>query len=133
MSKVLLMILTVIFLCGGCIAKGHNQAEATQPPTALPQNQTKTAFSHDGKYRAEAYGTVTTITAAGLYPYEGIRVVDTSNDEVIWKMEPGYYVVDFVWSGDDRYVAIYYGARIYGESIVLDVQNKKNYFTSYPG
>ena len=130
MKKIFLAILMVIFLCGGCTAKAAQSSGDDQPPTALPQNQTKTVLSHDGKYRAEAYGTVTTITAAGLYPYEGIRVVDTSNDEVIWKMEPGYYVVDFVWSGDDRYVAIYYEARIYGESIVLDVQDKK--VTSLP-
>lgn len=40
-------------------------------------------------------------------------------------MEPGYYVVNFTWSPDGRYVGIYYEARIYGESIVYDTKDRK--------
>lgn len=91
----------------------------------IPKNPTITSLSPTGKYRAEAYGTITTITAGGLFPYEGIRVLSTDNDEVLWKMEPGYYTVDFSWSPDGRYVGISYEARIYGESIIFDTKEKK--------
>lgn len=125
MKKVLWVFFLVAFLCAGCTAKTPQANTDLEAPTSVPENQTKISLSHNDKYRGEAYGTITTITAGGLYPYEGIRVVDTSNDEVLWKMEPGYYVVDFAWSPEDRYVGIYYEARIYGESIVFDTHDKK--------
>jgi hypothetical protein len=104
------------------IAK-ENKPNTTQE--AKPENQTLTSPSPDGKYRAEAYGTNTSITAGGLFPYEGIRILNVSNDEVIWQMT-GYYTVDFLWSPDCRYVGIYYMARIWGESIIVDINNKKS-------
>jgi len=90
-----------------------------------PQNETVTSFSPDGKYRAEAYGTNTAITAGGLYPYEGIRIISTENDDVIWEMESGGYTVSFTWSPDSRYAGIYYTGRIWGESIIVDIVNKE--------
>jgi len=91
-----------------------------------PQNETIISLSPDGKYRAEAYGTITEITAGGLYPYEGIRILSIDNDDVIWNMEPGGYTVSFIWSPDSRYAGIYYTGRIWGESIVVDIKNKKS-------
>jgi len=91
-----------------------------------PQNETITSFSPDGKYRAEAYGTIAEITAGGLFPYEGIRILSVDNDDVIWDMEPGGYTVSFIWSQDSRYVGIYYTGRTWGESIVVDIKSKKS-------
>lgn len=100
-----------------------NTANSTQ--SMLQGNEILTSLSPDGKYRAEAYGTNTNITAGGLFPYEGIRVVNADNDDVIWKMEPGYYVVNFLWSPNGRYLGIYYEARTWGESFVFDIEDKK--------
>ncbi len=94
-------------------------------PKSEPPSQAQVTDSPDGKYRAEAYGINTNITAGGLYPYEGIRVVDSGSGDIIWNMEPGYYVVNFVWSQDSRYLGIYYEARIWGESIVFDTIDRK--------
>lgn len=125
MKKVLLIIFTVAILCVGCIEKESQLNIENVILDTTPKNETQTSLSPTGEYLAEAYGTVTTITAGGLYPYEGIRVLDAANDEVLWKMEPGYYTVDFIWSADGRYVGIYYEARVYGESIVFDTKDKK--------
>ena len=125
MKKVILIISTVAILCIGCVEKANQSNVENVMQDTIPKNQTKTSLAPTGKYRAEAFGTITTITAGGLYPYEGIRVLDVDNDEVLWKMEPGYYTVDFIWSPDGRYVAIYYEARIYGKSIVFDTKDKK--------
>ena len=89
------------------------------------ENEAITSLSPDGKYCAEAYGTITEITAGGLQPYEGVRIVDLENHEVIWKMEPGGYEVCITWSPDSRYVGIYYEGRIWGESIIVDTKVKK--------
>ena len=125
MKKVILIIFTVATLCIGCVEKESQLNIENVIQDTNPKNQTQTSLSPNGKYRAEAYGTITTITAGGLYPYEGIRVLKEDNDEVLWKMEPGYYTVNFTWSPDGRYVAVYYEARIYGESIVFDTMDKK--------
>lgn len=124
MKKALLLIFTAVILFSGC-SKKENQSNIVQMSQGtIPQNQTQTSLSPNGKYRAEAYGTNIGITAGGLFPYEGIRILDVENDEVIWKME-GYYNVNFSWSPDSRYVGIYYEARIWGESIVFDIEDKK--------
>ena len=125
MKKVLLIIIAVAILCVACVEKESQPNVENVIQDTTPKNETKTSLSPTGKYLAEAYGTITTIPAGGLYPYEGIRVLDTDNDEVLWKMEPGYYTVDFTWSPDGRYVGIYYEARIYGESVVFDTKDKK--------
>ncbi|KUO71011.1 MAG: hypothetical protein APF77_15030 [Clostridia bacterium BRH_c25] len=125
MKRVLLIIIAVAILCVGCGKKESQSNIENVIQDTTPKNETKTSLSPTGKYLAEAYGTITTITAGGLYPYEGIRVLDADNDEVLWKMEPGYYTVDFTWSPDGRYVGIYYEVRVYGESIVFDTKDKK--------
>ncbi|MEW9123462.1 MAG: hypothetical protein AB2421_12205 [Thermotaleaceae bacterium] len=125
MKKMILIISIVSIFCIGCVEKeSHSNIDNVIQDTT-PKNETKTSIDPTGRYRAEAYGTITTITAGGLYPYEGIRVLDVNNDEVLWQMEPGYYTVEFTWSPDGRYVAIYYEARIYGESIVFDTKDRK--------
>lgn len=121
MRKVLLLILTALILCSSCDKKETLSDRAIAPQASIPENQTQISLSPDGKYRAEAYGTDTGITAGGLFPYEGIRVIDAANDNIIWKMEPGYYTVSFSWSPDSRYIGIYYEARIWGKSIIFDV------------
>ncbi len=77
------------------------------------------AYSPDGKFLAETYGAYTDITAGGLYPAEGIRIVELSSDQTLWKMQ-GYYGTDFLWSSDSRYLAVYYMARIYGCTVIID-------------
>ena len=125
MKKAILLIIAVTILCVGCTKKESQLSIENIIQDSTPKNQTKTSLSPTGQHLAEAYGTITTITAGGLYPYEGIRVIDADNDEILWKMEPGYYTVDFTWSPDGRYAGIYYEARIYGESIIFDTKDKK--------
>jgi len=90
----------------------------------IPENETLRSDSPDGTYRAEAYGTNKSITAAGLYPYEGLRVIRNSDETAVWKGD-GYYKAEFLWSGDSRYVAVYGEARIYGECFVVDADTGK--------
>ncbi|HWR60881.1 MAG TPA: hypothetical protein VN580_04680 [Clostridia bacterium] len=90
----------------------------------IPENETLRVDSPDGTYRAEAYGTTKGITAAGLYPYEGLRVIRNSNETTVWNGD-GYYKAEFLWSGDSRYVAVYREARIYGECFVVDADTGK--------
>lgn len=126
MKKALFIIFFVAFLSSSCNKEVNqtNMVNATQETN--PKNQIQASLSPNGKYRAEAFGTNTNITAGGLYPYEGIRILNTDNGEVIWKMEPGYYSVGFAWSPDSRYLGIYYEARTWGESIVFDTKDKKS-------
>lgn len=91
----------------------------------VAENETITSLSPDGKYRAEAYGTITEITAGGLYPYEGIRILKTDNEDVIWELKAGGYTVNFIWSPDSQYVGIYYTGRIWGESLIVDINAKE--------
>jgi beta-lactamase regulating signal transducer with metallopeptidase domain len=88
---------------------------------SIPDNGTLRVDSPDGTYRAEAYGTNKGVTAAGLYPYEGLRVVRNSDDAVLWRGS-GYYEAEFLWSGDSRYVAVYGEARTYGTCFVVDAR-----------
>lgn len=125
MSRVLFIIIFVAILCPGYVANGKQSGIVDITQEMKQRNETKTSLSPNGKYRAEAYGTITSITAGGLFPYEGICVLNVDNGDVIWKMEPGYYVVNFLWSPDSHYIGIYYEARIWGESIVFDIMNKK--------
>lgn len=80
------------------------------------------AVSSDGRYRVESYGIIENITSGGLYSAEGIRLIDNDTEVELWSMTPGYYVQSFLWSPNDRYVAIYVEARTYGETIVVDTQ-----------
>lgn len=91
----------------------------------IRENETITSLSPDGKYRAEAYGTVISITAAGLFPYEGIRILSADNGDIIWSMERWAYTVSFTWSPDSQYLGIYYTGRIWGDSIIVDIENKE--------
>lgn len=128
-KKSLIFILAAIVLMTGC-------SEQNKPVTGddeslsgetynISENETVISLSPDEKYRAEAYGTRTDVTAGGIFPYEGIRIINTESDEVIWETNPGYYQVNFLWSPDSRYLGIYYVARIWGDSIVVDVTEKK--------
>ena len=135
MRKVLFIIWIISLISSGCLKKEEHKVENTSPNNIKVKAETKSIdkknnknqifVSPTGEYRAEAYGTDTSVTAGGLYPFEGIRVVNVENNDIIWKMEPGYYMVDFIWSPNGRYVGIYYEARIYGESIIFDTKNKE--------
>jgi len=78
--------------------------------------------SPDGRFRLETFGVNVDITAAGLYPANGIRLVDRATARIPWSMSPGYYRTGFQWSPNSRYAAVYYEARIYGETIILDTE-----------
>jgi hypothetical protein len=125
MQKVVILIISIVILCVGCATKENQPYIESTTQITIPENETIISLSPNSRYRAEAYGTNKNITAAGLYPYEGIRIVDVENSEVLFKM-PGYYVIDFDWSPDGRYVGIYYEARIYGESIVFDTKDRES-------
>jgi len=124
MRKIFYLLLIISISCTGCLKQETKSSTKKIAVTKTYENQTKTSLSPTGKYRAEAYGTNHGITYGGLYPYEGIRVVEVDSGEVLWKMS-GYYVVNFTWSVDGRYVGIYYEGRICGDSIVFDTQDKK--------
>ena len=84
----------------------------------ISENKTPRVDSPDRAYRVEAYGTDKGITAAGLYPYEGLRVIRNSDETTVWNGD-GYYRAEFLWSNDSKYVAVYREARIYGECFVV--------------
>lgn len=89
------------------------------------ENEPIISLSPDSKYRAEAYGTISTITAGGLYPYKAIHILNTNTGEAIWEMDSAGYSVEFVWSPDSRYLGIYYTGRIWGESIIVDISDNE--------
>ncbi|NLM46468.1 MAG: hypothetical protein GX200_06685 [Firmicutes bacterium] len=105
-------------------AETANMDAASTDPI-IRENKTITSLSPDGKYRAEAYGTITTITAGGLFPYEGVRILSVDNGDIIWSMEHWAYTVSFTWSPNSQYLGIYYTGRIWGESIIVDIENKE--------
>jgi len=119
-SNILLVTFITVLLITGC-SKG-NDAVASD----LAKNESVISVSPDGKYRAEAYGAITDVTAGGLFPYEGIRILNVVDDEVIWEMNPGGYSVSFTWSPDSKFTGIYYTGRIWGKSIIVDVIEKKS-------
>jgi hypothetical protein len=86
---------------------------------SIPENETLRVDSPDGTYRAEAYGTNKNITAAGMYPYEGLRIIRNSDETTVWSGD-GCYTADFVWSSNSKYAAVYTQARIYGECFIVD-------------
>jgi len=100
------------------------QTDTVSADAIIKENETIISLSPDGKYRAEAYGTITWITAGGHFPYEGVRILSTDNEDIIWSMEPGGYTVSFTWSLDSQYLGIYYTGRIWGESIVIEIKDK---------
>ena len=85
----------------------------------IPDNEILSVSSPDGTCRAEAFGTNKSITAAGRYPYEGMRVIRNSDEKILWS-DVGYYGAEFLWSGDSRYVAVYREARTYGECLIVE-------------
>jgi|GEM_PF-762403 len=89
------------------------------------ENEPIVSYSPDGKYCAEASGTVFGVPAGGLYPYEIIYVWDIISGEIIWGMRPAGYTVEFIWSADSRYLSVYYTGRIWGESVILDLVDRK--------
>jgi len=88
---------------------------------SIPENETLRVASPNGAYTAEAYGRDTDITAAGRYPYEGLRVIRKSDGTTVWNGD-GYYNAEFIWSGDSKYVAVYGEARTWGECFIVDAE-----------
>jgi hypothetical protein len=80
--------------------------------------------SPNGVCAAEAYGTNTGVTAAGLYPYEKLRLIQNSDGTTVWNGN-GYYTPEFLWSDDSKYVAIYGTARTWGECFLVEAENGK--------
>jgi guanyl-specific ribonuclease Sa len=105
-STVFILLLIVVLIISGCSMGADSKYESssrTSPKETessvqenIPQNETMVLLSPDGKYRAEAYGTLTDITAGGFFPYEGVRVIDVKSEEVLWNKEPGGYTVKFL-------------------------------------
>lgn len=91
---------------------------------SIPENETLCADSPNGAYAAEAYGTDAGVTAAGRYPYEGLRVIRKADGTTVWNGD-GYYSAEFIWSGDSRYVAVYGEARTWGECFLVDAETGK--------
>ena len=87
------------------IRSGLNLMESTSP---------------DARFRMEAFGVNVDTMAGGMYPANGIRLVEQETGRVRWSMEPGYYRSTCIWSPDSRYAALYYEARIHGTTMVLD-------------
>jgi hypothetical protein len=81
-----------------------------------------TATSSDGSYRIESFGMIKDITAGGLYPAEGIRLVEIETGQELWSMSPGYYAQTYLWSPNNRYVAVYAETRISGETFIVDTK-----------
>jgi len=101
------------------------QTETSSPETgalAEPGVHNESAESPDGKYLAEAYGVNKGVTAGGLYPAEGIRLVQISTGKELWSTM-GYYSHSFVWSPNSRYAAVSYEARIWGGTVAVDVRD----------
>lgn len=86
-----------------------------------PGNDILQVDSPNGAYFAKAYGTNPSITAAGLYPYEGLCVIRKSNGEIVWN-EDGYYNAEYLWSDDSRYVAVSIEARTWEECFIVDAE-----------
>jgi hypothetical protein len=90
---------------------------AYKAPTCMIKSNT----SPDGRYRAEAYATL----RYGFFEsYDGIRIIRQEDEEIAWSMTPGYYIVEFLWSTDSKYLVINYSARTYSDSIIIDINNK---------
>jgi hypothetical protein len=77
----------------------------------------------DGIDRIESFGVNKGITAGGMYPAEGLRMVDTASEQVPWLTTPGYYNHSFLWSPDNRYEGINFETRISGGTFIVDTQN----------
>ena len=92
--------------------------------SSIPENETLRVDSPDGAYAAEAYGTNARITAAGMYPYEGLRVIRNSDEVIVWS-GMGYYRPEFLWSSDSKYVAVYGEARTWGECFIVEAETGK--------
>jgi len=104
---------------------GNSADSKYEDEELIKENETIVVYSPDGKYCAKAFGTMSDITAGGAHPYETIHVWEIDTGVVIWGLQPAGYIVEFIWSSDSRFLAVYYTGRIWGESIILDVENKK--------
>jgi hypothetical protein len=128
---IFIIVFLTIFLLTSCSreaddTKNNDEALLNALQEMYPENENITSYSPDGKYIGEAYGTITEITAGGFFPYEGIRILNVDDDDVIWEMKPGGYEISFIWSPDSQYVGIYYTGRTWGESIVVDIKGEKS-------
>lgn len=135
-----LLIFVLLVGCTGCtehrevgpIHDKEQEIQSLREPSTSWQEKKETdhgaeahvdhaaSVSPDGKYRIESFGVIKDVTAGGLYPSEEIRLLDNDTEQVLWSMSPGYYHQSFLWSDDNRYVAVYMETRISGESFVID-------------
>ncbi|OBR65220.1 hypothetical protein A7K91_00675 [Paenibacillus oryzae] len=123
-------LIGLLLVCSGCttqkdqVARDQTESFFESEPASVPEPfvEHSVSTSSDGKYRIESYGVIKDVTAGGLYPAEGIRLVDITADKELWTMTPGYYKQSFVWSPDNRYVAVYIETRTSGSTFVVDTQ-----------
>ncbi len=108
--------------------------EASPTPTLIvePKVDYASSVSPNGQYRGETYGKVTSVTSGGYYPNEGIRVIELSSGRTVWGMEPGYYACSFLWSEDSRFLAVSYMARIYGNVVLVNLEDGKEIVLPVP-
>jgi Antirepressor regulating drug resistance, predicted signal transduction N-terminal membrane component len=106
------------------VAPGNEPSVKTETSdNAEPSVNHISSTSPNGVFKAENYGVDKNITAGGLYPSEGIHIIDASSGRVLWGMKPGYYLCSFLWSQDSNYLAISYNAAIYGQAIIIDTKD----------
>ena len=96
-STVFILLLIVVLIISGCSMGADSKYESssrTSPKETessvqenIPQNETMVLLSPDGKYRAEAYGTLTDITAGG-FSLRRRKVLTLKSEEVLWNKEP---------------------------------------------
>jgi len=134
------LALALVLLAGGCASKRTDSAAgdggmlpadtAAASPSGLAADSAvpKTGVNHtsatspDGLYLAESYGVNTRVTAGGLYPAEGIRIVEISSDAVLWH-STGSYDTAFLWSADSRYLAVTNMTRTEFYTVVVDLKD----------
>jgi hypothetical protein len=136
-KRLLCAVAAAAFLLAGCASRtGTTTAapdtvatpsvpvsdSASGPPIGVNHPSSK---SPDGKYLAEAYGMNTGVTAGGLYPAEGIRLTEISSGKVLWQTS-GYYDTAFLWSPDNRYLALTNATRIEFSTAIVDLKDFTN-------
>jgi hypothetical protein len=130
----LLVVLLLLTACRTTLTEA-TPSDATVPDMSsdavvIGVNHTR-AESPNGMYLAESYGVNDSVTSGGLYPAEGIRLIETATDTVLWQM-PGYYDTAFLWSGESRYLAVFNMARTEGQTVIVDTEDFSDIPVSAP-
>lgn len=157
MTRKILSVILILIIIAGCSSEvvtmnldsetiPLNHYDSTNdtitietPPAEIDDSEEKvdaevnhvSLLSFNGIYRIETFGVNKSITAAGLYPVEGIRLMDTASEQVQWSTTPGYYNNSFLWSPDDRFVGVNFESRISGGTYVVDTQNMSEIVLPY--